>query len=439
MKVLKFGGTSVGSAERIRSIVKIIDSDEVQIVVLSAMAGVTNQLTEIAGYFYQDSKQKINKAIGQLRARFIEEAEALLTSGKNREDFEKLVALHFNQIISHSEYLMNEKKEKEILSKGEILTSTLVYLYLTECGFDAVLLNALDFIRVDKDREPDNYYIREKLKGLLTENNGKRLFITQGYICRNVYGEADNLGRGGSDYSATIMGSVLDADEVQIWTDITGVHNNDPRFVNNTHPIAALSYHEAAELAYFGAKIIHPLTLIPCMDKNIPVLLKNSFLPKEKGTVISNKLTGTGIKAVAAKDGIAVIKVKSGRMLLAYGFLRRIFEIFEGFKTPVDVITTSEVAVSMTIDNLDQLEGIRMALSKLGQVEIDLDQSIICIVGNFKAEEKGYAKIVFTALEEVPVRMISYGGSYYNITVVVNSTDKVKALEALSDKIEFIQ
>jgi aspartate kinase len=306
------------------------------------------------------------------------------------------------------------------------------HYYLSETGIDSAFLPALNFMRIDKDGEPDYFYIQENLERILADEPKHKLFITQGFICRNAYGEVDNLKRGGSDYTASLIGSVLQADEVQIWTDIDGFHNNDPRYVDNTSALKQLSFDEAAELAYFGAKIMHPSSIMPCKLKSVPVRLKNTLNPVEEGTLITNDETGKGIKAIAAKDGISAVKIKSGRMLLAYGFLRKVFEIFEIYKTPIDMITTSEVAISLTIDDSTNLKEIESELVKFGNVEIDENQSIICIVGDFISESTGSAKRVLEALENIPLRMISYGGSKHNISVLVNQEDKVSALQALS-------
>ncbi len=284
---------------------------------------------------------------------------------------------------------------------------------------------------VDNDSEPILSEIETRLSAILAQYPSTTLFITQGFICINPRNEIDNLKRGGSDYSASLIGAAVQASVVEIWTDIDGVHNNDPRIVQNTKPIAELSFDEAAELAYFGAKILHPSTVLPAKLKNIPVLLKNTINPTGKGTLISNKISGTGIKAIAAKDSVTVIKIKSGRMLLAYGFLRKVFEIFEKYKTPIDVITTSEVAISLTIDKEDYLAQIVDELKVLGAVEVDKNQTIVCIVGNMIAEEKGHALEVMQALDNISVRMISYGGSRHNMSIVIDSNNKEKALRSL--------
>jgi aspartate kinase len=303
---------------------------------------------------------------------------------------------------------------------------------LEEQKIDSVLLPALNFMRIDTNGEPDNYYIKENLNRELEKHSDKKLFITQGYICRNLYGEIDNLKRGGSDYSASLIGAAIEAEEIQIWTDISGFHNNDPRYVENTHPIERLSFDEAAELAYFGAKILHPSSVQPAKLANIPVRLKNTMKPGDPGTLISGEANGKGIKAVAAKDGITAIKIKSGRMLLAYGFLRKVFEVFERFKTPIDMITTSEVAVSVTIDDTTYLAELTEELKYYGAVEVDSDQTIICVVGENLIEQKGIINKVFEALQHFNIRMISYGGSRHSISILVSANDKKDALNSLN-------
>ena len=319
-----------------------------------------------------------------------------------------------------------------MVAQGELLSTGLFHMYLTELGKNSAFLPALSFMRVDKEHEPDYYYISENIQRQLGNYLNTRIFVTQGFICRNVSGEVDNLGRGGSDYSAAIIGNVLYADEVQIWTDIDGIHNNDPRYVDNTSPLRELSFEEAAELAYFGAKILHPSTIYPCSSKGIPVILKNTLEPNDPGTIISQAYNPSGIKAVAAKDGITAIKIRSSRMLMAHGFLKRVFEIFDEYGTAVDMITTSEVAVSLTIDNQKSLSQIVERLKAFSTVEIDDNQTIICIVGDFVAEKPGTASTILNSLKDVPVRMISYGGSSHNISILVSSDNKINALRAVN-------
>jgi len=432
MKILKFGGTSVGTPQRIQNIAQIVQNEESSIVVLSAMAGTTNALVEITEFLYKGDDENALQKIEDLEQNYLSRVKELYTSDKYITKGLELVNSHFVYIRNFVHKTFTQLQEKAVLAQGELISTAMFHYHLDENHVDSVLLPALNFMRIDKDGEPDSYYIQENLKREINQNPHSKLFITQGYICRNAYGEVDNLHRGGSDYSASLIGVAISAEEVQIWTDIDGFHNNDPRFVENTYAISELSFDEAAELAYFGAKIMHPASVLPCKLSNIPVRLKNTLSPIDEGTLISPKLDHKRIKAVAAKDGITAVKIKSGRMLLAYGFLRKIFEVFEIYRTPIDMITTSEVAVSLTIDDTSRLKEITEELEKFGIVEIDYNQSIICIVGDFISEAKGSAKLVFEALEETPLRMISYGGSDHNISVLVDQKNKVKALNSLN-------
>ena len=432
MKVLKFGGTSVGSPERIQNLAGLVQSNEPSIIVLSAMAGTTNALVEITDLLYRKDMDKASEQINKLEEQYRKRIDELFTSEEYKTKGNELITSHFNYINNFVNRSFTALQEKAILAQGELISTAMFHYYLNEIGVNSALLPALNFMRIDKDGEPDYFYIQENLERILNENSEQKLFITQGFICRNAYGEVDNLKRGGSDYTASLIGSVLQANEVQIWTDIDGFHNNDPRFVDNTSALKQLSFDEAAELAYFGAKIMHPSSIMPCKLKSVPVRLKNTLSPADNGTLITNDETGKGIKAIAAKDGITAVKIKSGRMLLAYGFLRKVFEIFEIYKTPIDMITTSEVAISLTIDDSTNLNQIESELVKFGNVEIDENQSIICIVGDFISESTGSAKKVLQALENIPLRMISYGGSKHNISVLVSQKDKVSALQALS-------
>lgn len=435
MKVLKFGGTSVGSPERMKNVSKLITDGNQQIVVLSAMSGTTNNLVEISDYYYKGNSDAASQVILQLEQKYAGVIQDLLQKEESRKKALQVISNEFNIIRSFANKSFNLAAEKSILARGEIISTNLVQLYHEEIGVQSVLLNALDFMRVDADGEPIPSEIENRISNVLSQYPSTTLFITQGFICVNPNEEIDNLKRGGSDYSATLIGAAINSSVVEIWTDIDGVHNNDPRIVKNTYPIAELSFDEAAELAYFGAKILHPSTVLPAKVKNIPVLLKNTMDPLAKGTTISNKISGTGIKAVAAKDGLTAVKIKSGRMLLAYGFLRKVFEIFENYKTPIDMITTSEVAISLTIDKTDYLAQITEELKMLGSVEIDKDQTIICIVGNMINDEQGYAADVLLALKNIPVRMISYGGSTNNISILIQSKDKEKALIAINENL----
>lgn len=435
MKILKFGGTSVGSAERMKAVASLILNGEPKIVVLSAMSGTTNALVQIAETLYQNKHDEAKALIQALHDKYKQVVEELYTSDDKKKQANELLKQHFEYLNAFTLDLFTIHEERAVLAQGELLSTALFQFYLEEQGEKSVLLPALNFMKVDENEEPDSAYIAQQLQKELEKHPGVELFITQGYICRNAFGEIDNLKRGGSDYSASLIGAAVDAQEIQIWTDIDGMHNNDPRIVKNTHPIAELSFDEAAELAYFGAKILHPSSVKPAKQKNIPVKLLNTLQPEARGTTISTKTESGKIKAVAAKDGITAIKIKSGRMLLAYGFLRSVFEVFERYKTPIDMITTSEVAVSLTIDNAKHLDEILAELKEFGQVEIDQDQTIICVVGDFIAERSGSGLAVFQSLQNIPLRMISYGGSKNNISVLVNTSDKIEALTKLNDGI----
>ncbi|MGL4957209.1 MAG: aspartate kinase [Bacteroidales bacterium] len=435
MKVLKFGGTSVGSSERMKALPKLIVNDEPKIVVLSAMSGTTNSLVEIATLFYQGKMQEIATAIKNIEERYAIVIEELYTSEEYKKQATTLMKERFDVLRNFTVQDFSEKDERVILAQGELMSTALQNLYLNEQGVPSILLPALNFMRKDQRDEPDMYFIREIINRELAKYPDCKLFITQGYICRNFAGEIDNLKRGGSDYSASIIGAAIQAEEVQIWTDIDGFHNNDPRIVETTHSISHLSFDEAAELAYFGAKILHPNCVIPVQEANIPLWIKNTMAPSAFGTLISSETPKGAIKAVAAKDNITAIRIKSGRMLLAYGFLHQIFEVFEDYKTPIDMITTSEVAVSLTIDDTSNLVKIVQELEKFGSVEVDKDMTIISIVGNKISESKGSVAKIIEALADLPIRMISFGGSRYNISLLVDNTHKKAAMEALNNKL----
>lgn len=431
MKILKFGGTSVGTAERIKNLVHFLNKGEKQIVVLSAMSGTTNVLVDLSQSLQQEDKIKAVELIDSLESKYRAVIQDLFSTPKYHSKGEELIKEHFNFLRSFLVDMFTPKEAKAILAQGELLSTALFHFYCEELGISTFLLPALDFMRLNKDGEPDIEYISKHLKPLLEKEANKNIFITQGFICRNPFGEIDNLKRGGSDYTASLIGAAIKADEIQIWTDIDGMHNNDPRIVKNTSPIAQLSFDEAAELAYFGAKILHPQSVLPARAFHIPVRLLNTMDPKAAGTLISLEKKGDPIKAIAAKDGITAIKIQSSRMLLAYGFLRRVFEIFERYKTPIDMITTSEVAVSLTIDDDSQLNEIVKELNEFCSVEVDQNQTIVCIVGDFKAEKSGVTEKVFSALNQIPIRMISYGGSPHNVSVLIQHQHKASALEAL--------
>lgn len=435
MIILKFGGTSISSSIRIKEVASLINTSEQKIIVLSAMSGTTNSLVEIADYLYKKDNNKANQLILSLEDKYYQVVSDLFSTSEYQKKGNELIKSHFNYINSFTLDMFTLFEEKAILAQGELLSTALFHYYLSEQKIDSVLLPALNFMRIDKDGEPDLFYIKENINRELKNYKNNNIFITQGFICRDSYGEIDNLKRGGSDYSASLIGVATSAHEIQIWTDIDGIHNSDPRYVEDTKPLDNLSFDEAAELAYFGAKILHPLSVLPAKKANIPVRLKNTLQPKAEGTLISNKTIGEGIKAIAAKDNITAIKIKSGRMLLAYGFMRKVFEIFETYKTSIDMITTSEVAVSVTIDDTEHLNDIVVELKKYGTVEVDNNLSIICIVGDFIAESKGYALKIFSALQNIPIRMISYGGSKHNVSILVNTTDKKEALILLSENL----
>lgn len=436
MLVLKFGGTSVGSAERIENLAELTISEDPKIVVLSAMSGTTNTLVEISQALYKKNTQKARELIDALKNKYQKEINNLYKNETILQKGNELIDEYFGYLYSFIEFpLFTTKEEKIILAQGELLSTTMFHYYLSEIGVKSILLPALDFMRIDKDGEPDMVFIEEHIKEELKKYKGINFFITQGYICKNAQGDIDNLQRGGSDYTACIIGAVIDAKEIQIWTDIDGMHNNDPRFVEKTHPVDKLSFDEAAELAYFGAKILHPTCILPAQKRGIPVALKNTMQPEAHGTLIGNINTPVGIRAVAAKDGIYAITIRSGRMLLAYGFLKTIFEIFDKYKTSIDMITTSEVAVSLTIDNASKLENILAELKEIANVEVEKDQTIIAIVGNIAKKEAGYGVKILDAFKEIPLHMISYGGSEHNISVVIDSKFKKEALQILNKKL----
>lgn len=432
MNILKFGGTSVGSAERMKALVKLISDSEQKIVVLSAMSGTTNKLVEICNALFNKENQIANDYINSLETIYLKEINELYETEEFKIKGNDLIKNHFNYLRSFTLDMFTSNEEKAILAQGELLSTAMFYFHLQEIGISSVLLPALNFMRLDENEEPQLSYIEKHLKEELQKYPSTNLFITQGYICRNAFGEIDNLKRGGSDYTASILGAAIYAKEVQIWTDIDGMHNNDPRVVSKTHPIHQLSFDEAAELAYFGAKILHPTCILPAQKRNIPVLLKNTMDPKAIGTVISNIHSEEGIKAVAAKDGICAINIKSDRMLLAHGFLRAVFEVFERYKTSIDMITTSEIAVSLTIDNDSFLKEITKELEEFANVEVEKEQTIICIVGSIPKNKSGYGFKIMEALKDIPLRMVSYGGSSNNISVLVNSAHKKEALIALN-------
>ncbi|GAA4316223.1 aspartate kinase [Mucilaginibacter gynuensis] len=435
MKVLKFGGTSVGSPERMKKLLDIIDASQRQIVVLSAVSGTTNSLVEIGQAYLAGDKPRAISLINTLKDKYEVFIKELFAKPEFLAEGKEVIDYHFNLLSNLANDLFTSIEDKIIVAQGELLSTTLYHVYLKEIGVPSVLLPALDFMKIDEDNEPIVDHITTHLTPLLDKYPTNNLFITQGYICRNSFGEIDNLRRGGSDYTASLIGAGIRSEEVQIWTDIDGMHNNDPRIVKGTQPIAQLSFDEAAELAYFGAKILHPQSVFPAQKYKIPVRLLNTMDPQAQGTLITNDSEKNKIKSIAAKDGITAIKIQSSRMLLAYGFLRRVFEVFERYKTSIDMITTSEVAVSLTIDDVTNLGEITKELNSFGSVELDVDHTIICVVGDFGAEKHGYAARVLESLKHIPIRMISYGGSDHNLSLLVRTDDKVEALRSLHSRL----
>ena len=433
MKVMKFGGTSVGSPKRIKEVSSLItETGEPTFIVLSAMSGTTNSLVEISNYLYKKNPDGANEIINSLENKYMFHVEELYTTEVYKQKTREFLHDEFDYLRSFTKNLFTSFEEKSIVAQGEIMSTNMVVNYLQENGVKAVLLNALDFMRTDKNGEPDLQTIKEKLSEIMKANEGYQIYLTQGFICRNAYGEIDNLLRGGSDYTASLVGAALPAEEIQIWTDIDGMHNNDPRVVEDTEALHQLNFDEAAELAYFGAKILHPTCVLPAKYANIPVRLKNTMDPKAEGTLINNVVIKGKFKAVAAKDNITAVKIKSSRMLLATGFLRKIFEIFESYQTPIDMITTSEVGVSMSIDNNTHLEEIVNELKKYGTVTVDTDMCIICVVGDLDWNNLGFESQALDAMKNIPVRMISYGGSNHNISFLIREADKKQALQSLS-------
>lgn len=433
---MKFGGTSVGSPDRMKNVASLItESGDPTFVVLSAMSGTTNSLIEISNYLYKKNPDGANEVINTLEKKYMQHVEELYSTDEYKEKTREFLREEFKYMRSFTKDIFTSFEEKSIVAQGEIMSTNMVLNYLQEQGIKATLLSAFDFMRTDKNAEPDAQYIKEKLTAIMTENEGYQIYITQGFICLNAYGEIDNLQRGGSDFTASLIGVALGAEEIQIWTDIDGMHNNDPRIVDETEAIRQLNFEEAAELAYFGAKILHPTCVQPAKYAGIPVRLKNTMDPAADGTNIDNVLRKGKIKAVAAKDNITAIKIKSSRMLLATGFLRKVFEIFETYQTPIDMVATSEVGVSMSIDNVKHLNDIVDELKKYGTVTVDSDMCIVCVVGDLDWSNLGFETLVLDAMKDIPVRMISYGGSNYNISFLIKESDKKRALQNLSDRL----
>lgn len=435
MLVLKFGGTSVGSVENFRKVAEIVRNTRGdKIVVLSAMSGVTNTLVQITDLLEQGQSENALELINGLNQKYLDVARELLDSDEAYYKAQVVLKKHHQTLLTMTSEEFNSDQEKIVLAQGELVSTNLFQLYLEDIEEDSVLLSALDFMSIDKHGEPKTQVIRERL-GKILSNYQSSIFITQGFICRNANLQIDNLKRGGSDYSASLIGAAVGAEQIQIWTDIDGMHNNDPRYVDSTFSVSEMSFAEAAELAYFGAKILHPQSIIPAQENNIPVLLLNTFKPDSKGTLIHNKASVRKIRAIAAKDNITAIKIKSYRMLMAYGFLKKVFEVFEAHKTSIDMITTSEVAVSLTIDNTEKLNVITNDLQGFGNIEVDTDLSIICIAGDIAQNKKGITSAIFEGLKDVPIRMISYGGSNYNLSFLVKTSDKIAVLNLLNESL----
>ncbi len=435
MIVLKFGGTSVGSVENFRKVANIVQgANEEKIVVLSAMSGVTNTLVRITELLGSGNTEEAVLLIQGLNEKYLGVAKELLELDDTYFKAQVVLKKHHQVLLSIAEESFTERNEKIIMAQGELVSTNLFQLYMEEVDGDSVLLSALDFMHIDQHGEPRAEVIRDRLTKVLA-NHQANTFITQGFICRNMKNEIDNLNRGGSDYSASLIGAAVVASQIQIWTDIDGMHNNDPRYVDHTFSVKELSFDEAAELAYFGAKILHPQSIIPAQESNIPVLLKNTFKPESKGTLIHNRAKNQKIRAIAAKDNITAIKIKSYRMLMAYGFLKKVFEVFEAHKTSIDMITTSEVAVSLTIDNTTKLEAIKNELQGFGNIAVDSDLSIICIAGDLAQNKKGITSAIFNGLRDIPIRMISYGGSNYNLSFLVKTVDKITVLNILNESL----
>ena len=436
---MKFGGTSVGTPQRMKDVAALVTkSGQPVFVVLSAMSGTTNSLVEISDYLYKKNPDGAHEVINMLERKYMRHVNELLEGEESRKQMTDFLKEEFNYLRSFTKELFTSFEEKSIVAQGEIISTNMMVSYMKEQGINAVLLNALDFMRTDKNAEPDPIYIKQKLTAIIDSYRGEdtpspQVYVTQGFICRNAYGEVDNLLRGGSDYTASLIGAAIGAEEIQIWTDIDGMHNNDPRIVEHTQPVHQLQFEEAAELAYFGAKILHPTCVQPAKYAGIPVRLLNTMQPDAEGTTISNATEYGKIKAVAAKDNITAIKIKSSRMLLATGFLRKVFEIFESYQTPIDMVCTSEVGVSMSIDNSAHLGEIMDELKKYGTVTVDTGMCIICVVGDLDWSNIGFETRVMDAMKDVPVRMISYGGSNYNISFLIREEDKRRALQSLSE------
>ncbi|HPW63497.1 MAG TPA: aspartate kinase [Cyclobacteriaceae bacterium] len=436
MLVVKFGGTSVGKPERMKKIANLVLSmPGKKIVVLSALSGTTNTLVRIGDHLLAQQSTAAEQEIAGLEKHYQQFIKELYESEAYHAIGQEIVSRYFSLFRLLAAGKFDDRSYRELLAQGELISTELFYHHLQERKVPARLLPALHFMSIDENQEPELEKISERLRPILGTMNNVEILVTQGYICRNHRNEIDNLKRGGSDYTASLIGAAIRAEEIQIWTDIDGMHNNDPRIVKKTVPIAELTFDEASELAYFGAKILHPSTIVPAQKYHVPVRLKNTMDEKAPGTIISDKGSRGQFKAIAAKDGITAINIKSSRMLLAHGFLRRVFEVFERYKTSIDMISTSEVAVSLTIDDNKNLTPILDELKTFGTIEVDENQSIICIVGNMLSEKEGVLKEVFQSLATVPIRMVSYGGSQNNISILVETGQKENALNLLNEGI----
>ena len=433
---MKFGGTSVGSAQRMKNVTELILDNDKNLVVLSAMAGTTNSLIEISDYYARGNRESASAVVNILRNKYLKHVDELYSREETKRQVNDFLESVFHEIMLLDAEPYTELIGKTIVSKGEIMSTHMMAAYLEELGVKATLLSAFNFMRIDEEGQPDMKFLHDSLIPMLQHHSDTEIFITQGFICLNSKGQIDNLQRGGSDFTASLIGAAIRADEIQIWTDIDGMHNNDPRFVKNTQPVPQLSFEEAAELAYFGAKILHPTCVQPAKFAGIPVKLLNTMAPKAKGTVIDNHHSEEKrIKAIAAKDNITAVKIVSSRMLLATGFLRKVFEIFETYHTSIDMVTTSEVGISMSIDNTSRLSEITEELRKYGTVVIDHNMCIICVVGDLRMQNTGIESLVTEAMKDIPIRMISYGGSDHNISFLIHEDYKQQALQALSDRL----
>lgn len=435
MKVLKFGSASIATSDRIKSVAEIVNKGRNNIIVLSSMRGTAESLSEISDYLYKKNQEGATEIINKLEMFYLTQVSSLFDQSDFKQQAIELIGNKISYIRSFTKDLFTLFEERVVMAQGELISSELFTLYLKQLGLQVILLPALDFMRTDKNSSPDSLYIKDKLTALLKANEGADLYVTQGYICRNAYGEIDDLHRGGSDYTASLIGAAIEAEEIQIWADVDVMQNNDPRYVKETMPIHRLNFDEAAELAYFGAKILHPTCISPAKLANIKVRLKNTHNSDDEGTLISNETDEQTIKAVAAKENITAIKIKSGRMLLAHGFLRRVFEVFEQYQTPIDMLATSEIGVSLTIDNDKNIEHILNDLKKYGMVSVDEDMVIISVVGDLDMENANLAAKILDAVKDIPVRMVSYGGSKYNFSFLIPRKNKEYTLQILNEKL----